>query len=213
MWGWWWWSPPGAVQSPPQRRPADPETYAPEPEPERQALHVGDYSFGIWSGVNQGAYRDGSEYSDPGIRFSIRHRATPHLGMDISGGYYGTPMYPEGEKNQHRVDMPLQLSSTFHLFPTLPIQLYGLAGVTVDFRDFQKVGYTEGVQDFYYEEGRFQDTRFGPHFGLGAEVMVGESLALHGDTRWTYYTIQDGRSADQTFPVAFSANAGVSFYF
>lgn len=213
MWSWWWWTPSWYTPVPPPSPSRPPTAEAPAAEPERRALHVGDTSFGVWGGVNQGVYLDGSLYSDPGIRFSVRHRTSEHLGVDFSGGYYGTTLYPADERNDRRVEVPLQFSGTLHLLPSLPVQLYGLAGITADVRDFQKVGYTSGTKDFYYEEGRFRDMRFGPHLGAGVELMMGPDVSLHADARWTVYSLTDSRSADQTLPVGFTANAGMSFFF
>lgn len=215
VWGWWWWAPPSYTyhydEAP--ARPQVDDDDEPAPRKERDALHVGDTSFGVWGGVIRGVYQDGSAYSDPGLRMSFRHRITPHVGIDLSGGYFGTTVYPADERNDHRVDVPLQLSGSLHLFPELPVQLYGLAGISVDYRDFQKVGYTDGNKDFYYEDARFQDVRFGPHMGVGAEVMLGPDVSVHADARWTYYTLAAESSVQQTSPTAFTANAGLSFFF
>lgn len=219
VWGWWWWAPSCYscynynYNDAPSRPRADDDD-AKEEKREREALHVGDYSFGMWGGVQRGAYQDGSIYSDPGVRFTLRHRTSDHIGVDFSGGYFGTTVYPDAaERNGHRVDVPLQLSATYHLFPTLPIQVYGLAGITADYRDFEKVVYTEGYKDFYYNSDRFQDVRFGPHVGLGTEIMLGKDVSFHADARWTYYTVAAAESVQQTVPTAFAANAGLSFFF
>ena len=193
--------------------PASPRV-APRQEraaPRRGALHVGESSFGISGMTHRSQYANGEGYSDPGLRFTLKHRNTKHVGVELSGGMAGTNFYSLEGRSDRRVSIPVQLSASYHLFPKSSIQPYGLVGLTLEARDFQQVAYDGGA--FYYSEERFQDMRMGSHVGLGLEWMLGEDLSLNADARWVNFSLASDQSLEQTSPYGLTTNIGLNFFF
>ena len=158
-------------------RPAPPVVvvHAPPPRPRqaRAATPVRDLrtrpvdrTQSLAIGISAGAYLhadvDGGSYADPGLGLSARYRPVPVFGIELAGAHH------LGLDNHSQAAVSGQL----FLFPNQRFSPYGLAGVTGTLR-------TPGLG-----QSGDVDTLGGLHVGGGAEIAIGQRIALDIEGRF-----------------------------
>ncbi len=171
--------------------------------------HVNEYSLGITGGAYYGTYQYGEygDYSDPGLRVTLRYRNTPVVGSELAIGMFGSNMRFDGPGTNARSDVPVQLSAMVHMFPRSPIQPYLLLGATANMRTYEYVDSAGNFGDPYTE------LRVGPHLGLGVEFLIGDRIGATLDARRIIYTMVDRTIPAQTYQRDATVMGGLNFYF
>lgn len=103
-----------------------------------------------------------------GAGLQFRTRFTEEWGLEASADVMGA-----GTRDFDQLTVPVQVSAMYHLFPESQFQLYGLAGLGVEFSRLSYLGgqYAIDMVDV------------GGQLGIGAEFFVTRDISLTADVR------------------------------
>lgn len=139
----------------------------------RRADKAQRFSIGGGLGVMSSKTFDRVAYANVGIDAQARYRVADPLGIEVSLGYFG-----DVQPDVKRIDVPLTTSVMLHTPGYVPIGAFLLAGVTVNYRDYDLT--CKGGQ-------HLRGSLIGGHVGAGVNLNLGDDVTLEWDVRYTRY--------------------------
>ena len=139
----------------------------------RRADKAQRFSIGGGLGVMSSQTFDRVAYANVGIDAQARYRVADALGLEVSLGYFG-----DVQPDIKRIDVPLTTSVMLHTPGYVPIGAFVLAGVTLNYRDYDLT--CKGGQ-------HLRGGLFGGHVGAGVNLNLGDDVTLEWDVRYTRY--------------------------
>ena len=139
----------------------------------RRADKANRFSIGGGIGVMSSKTFDRSDFANVGVEAQARYRIADPLGLEVSLGYYGD-MQPDVK----RIDVPFTTSVMLHTPGYIPVGAFVLAGVTLNYRDYDLT--CKGGQ-------HLRGGLVGGHVGAGVNLNLGDDVTLEWDVRYTRY--------------------------
>jgi len=139
----------------------------------RRADKANRFSVGGGLGVMSSRTFDRSDFTNLGVEAQARYRVADPLGLEVSLGYYGD-MQPDVK----RIDVPFTTSVMLHTPGYIPVGAFVLAGVTLNYRDYDLT--CKGGQ-------HLRGGLVGGHVGAGVNLNLGDDVTLEWDVRYTRY--------------------------
>ena len=171
--------------------------------PSRELDRDGSLAVGMRWGSFASGYTTGSVYSDPGIGVTVRYRPEEAVGLELAVQTYAQSFEGVTERVQTQTSGSLELFA----YPWKRVSPYALVGMSTMSRDLNDT-MLDGEDLTTVTR---QDTRFGPHVGIGLELAIGNHVALDLEGRYTGYMGYD--PTDLTVPGGLSTHVGVLYYF
>ncbi len=171
--------------------------------PTRHLDRDNSLAVGMRWGSFASGYATGSVYSDPGVGVTVRYRPEESVGLELAVQTYAQSFEGITERIQTQTSGSVELFA----YPWKRVSPYALVGMSTMSRDINDT-MLDG-QDLTTVTR--QDTRFGPHVGLGLELAIGDHVALDLEGRYTGYMGYD--PTDLTAPGGVSTHVGVLYHF
>jgi opacity protein-like surface antigen len=171
--------------------------------PSRDLDREGSLAVGMRWGSFASGYTTGSVYSDPGVGVTVRYRPEEAVGLELAVQTYAQSFEGVTERVQTQTSGSLELFA----YPWKRVSPYALVGMSTMSRDLNDT-MLDGEDLTTVTR---QDTRFGPHVGLGLELAIGDHVALDLEGRYTGYMGYD--PTDLTIPGGLSTHVGVLYHF
>lgn len=147
-------------------------------EVRRRADKAQRFSLGVGIGAEGGRTFDGRNFSNYGLDLQARYRVVDPLGLEVSIGYFN-----DLQRDAKRIDVPLQASAMLHTPGSWPVGAFVLAGVTVNYRDYD----LSCIGGEHLRGGTA-----GPHVGAGLNLNLGSNVTLEWDVRYVHFLGQTG---------------------
>jgi len=139
----------------------------------RRADKAHRFSIGGGVGVMSSRTFDHVAYANVGVDAQARYRVADALGLEISLGYFG-----DVQPDVKRIDVPFTTSVMLHTPGYIPVGAFVLAGVTLNYRDYDLT--CMGGQ-------HVRGGLVGGHVGAGVNLNLGDDVTLEWDVRYTRY--------------------------
>ena len=171
--------------------------------PTRAFDRSGSFAVGLKGGSYLSGYDDGGSYGDMGMGLVARFRPVEAVGFEASWMRHAQSW----EGVSERSNSPFSVSAQLFAFPWARLSPYASAGLTWNRQTLDDT-YSNGLQELTVTS---QQTRFGPHMGLGLELALGDRAALDLEARYLSDLQHDAE--DPVRKGAMQASAGLVFHF
>lgn len=172
-------------------------------EPSRAFDRSSSFAVGLKGGSFLSGYDDGGSYGDMGMGLTARFRPVEAVGFEASWMRHSQSWDAVSERS----NSPFSVSAQLFAFPWARLSPFATAGLTWN-RQTLNDTYFNGLEEVTVTS---QETRFGPHVGLGMEFALGERAALDLEAR--YISDMNHDAEDPTRKGAMQASAGIVFHF
>ncbi len=168
-------------------------------EVQRRADKAQRFSLGVGIGAVGSQTYDGHYFSNYGLDLQARYRVVDPLGLEVSIGYFN-----DFQRDAKRIDVPLQASAMLHTPGSWPVGAFVLAGVTVNYRDYDLS---------CYGGDHLRGGTAGPHVGAGLNLNLGPNVTLEWDVRYVHFLGETGFDARGTDRGNVSSSLAMNVFF